>query len=132
MTENSKNTSARAAKQPAAGKKTAVTKQTAAAKKTAPGITLKAGTSATPKPRSPKPRSPKPRSPKPRSPKPRSPKQPATAKATPTAPRTLPFPEDIAIRAYHLFLQRCAHGLQGSDEGDWLEAERQIALESVS
>ena len=127
MTENSKNTSARAAKQPAAGKKTAVTKQTAAAKKTAPGITLKAGTSATPKPRSPKPRSPKPRSPKPR-----SPKQPATAKATPTAPRTLPFPEDIAIRAYHLFLQRCAHGLQGSDEGDWLEAERQIALESVS
>jgi len=122
MTENSKNTSARAAKQPAAGKKTAVTKQTAAAKKTAPGITLKAGTSATPKPRSPKPRSPKPR----------SPKQPATAKATPTAPRTLPSPEDIAIRAYHLFLQRCAHGLQGSDEGDWLEAERQIALESVS
>lgn len=40
--------------------------------------------------------------------------------------------EDIALRAYFIAQHRQAHGHPGTPDGDWLEAERQLRLESVA
>jgi len=40
--------------------------------------------------------------------------------------RKVPTEEEIALRAYHIFLER--NGVEGTPEDDWLEAERQLTV----
>ena len=54
-----------------------------------------------------------------------------TAKARPAAAFTpAPTHDDIAMRAYELFLRRGAQ--HGQDFEDWLTAERQLQIPSLS
>ena len=46
-------------------------------------------------------------------------KQPATFSA-----------EDIALRAYYIAEHRQRHGIHGDEQGDWIEAERQLRAEA--
>lgn len=57
----------------------------------------------------------------------------AKAKAAPKSPKPKApayTPEDVALRAYFIAEKRRSLGLHGSEHGDWLEAERQLAAES--
>lgn len=68
--------------------------------------------------------------------KPAAKKKPAAAKSKPAAkivkPATPAYTQDdVALRAYFIAEKRRADGLPGDEHGDWIEAERQLALEST-
>lgn len=44
--------------------------------------------------------------------------------AAETPPRARPTEEEIAVRAYHIYLER--DGLEGDPADDWLQAEREL------
>ncbi len=46
------------------------------------------------------------------------------ANETSESPRTLPTEEEIAVRAYHIYLERGE--AEGNPSGDWLQAEREL------
>lgn len=47
----------------------------------------------------------------------------------PQAPSNLPTPEEIALRAYYIYLQRA--GAPGDEVADWVQAERELMRESA-
>jgi hypothetical protein len=47
---------------------------------------------------------------------------------SPRAAKNQPTQEDIALRAYHLYIER--GGMPGNELEDWIEAERQLVAES--
>ncbi len=55
--------------------------------------------------------------------------QPNTSPAEPNpsceTPGARPEPEQIAVRAYHIYLER--GGAEGNPVSDWLQAERELA-----
>lgn len=55
--------------------------------------------------------------------------KPAAKAAKPKAPAYTQ--DDVALRAYFIAEKRRAHGLPGSEHQDWIEAERQLAAESI-
>ena len=56
-----------------------------------------------------------------------SPQPAITAHGNEPVLRKSPFSEDIAVRAYHIYLNRGA--LNGRDLDDWLQAEREVIEE---
>ena len=47
---------------------------------------------------------------------------------TPRVAKTKPSPEEIALRAYHIFLER--NGAPGDPHADWLRAEAELTASS--
>jgi Protein of unknown function (DUF2934) len=45
----------------------------------------------------------------------------------PKPPGNLPIPEEIALRAYYIYLQRA--GAPGDEIADWVQAERELIRE---
>jgi|GEM_PF-2493492 len=50
---------------------------------------------------------------------------PAEAEPSSEISRTLPHPEHVAVRAYHIYLER--GDSEGDPVGDWLQAENELA-----
>ena len=50
---------------------------------------------------------------------------PAEAELSSGPSRARPAPEHIAVRAYHIYLER--GGVEGDPVSDWLQAERELA-----
>ena len=51
---------------------------------------------------------------------------PTAAESTSTRPSSAPTPEQIAIRAYEIFIAR--GGQDGRDQEDWYQAENELRL----
>ena len=64
--------------------------------------------------------------------KPAAAKKPAAPRKRTTTKAAAPTftTEDIALRAYFVAEHRQRHGLPGDEQGDWLEAERQLLAEN--
>ena len=60
--------------------------------------------------------------PKSKSVSPETPKK--TRKPTAVAPAAAPSNDEVALRAYHIYLER--HGAPGDAMQDWLQAEREL------
>jgi hypothetical protein len=62
----------------------------------------------------------------------KSPEETATTSKPRKAPaaKSAPTHDEIALRAYHIFLQR--HGAPGNPFDDWKQAEQQLLAEAVA